>query len=134
MVKLRSRWIGRITLERDEFFALKIDTSGINSYFAHNLVNKHFCSSVSRRGMCGSCLTCVSYIREAFQFFGKPKSPVGLLIWRLKDQAARFVDDHHLIPISETEYGEDAFGSLLEELDNGSERSSTQTANDATGE
>ena len=110
---------GKNYVERSEFFALKINTGDINPFYAHSLVNKYFCSSVSRRGMCGSCLTCVPYIRKAFQFHGKPEKPVGLLIWKLKDQAARFVDDHHLIPISETEYGEDAFGSLLEELDEG---------------
>lgn len=102
---------------------LKLNLSCPFSIFhAARLTQSNYCGSLSSRNFCGkvdmgNCNRCYKYIRAAFAGLREAKSPTGLLVWRLRDQAAKAADT-----FSAPETGPvtgDPFGSLLEELDEG---------------
>ena len=66
----------------------------------------------------GSCASCASYIKEAFVLRGRlnPKRLTGLIIWRLRDQAARLVEDFSQREEVEDSTEGNAFENLLEVL------------------
>jgi len=112
-----------LKISKSDFCALNIDNKfNQNIFYLHHLTTKHFCPAIARRDFCGqasvgSCASCASYIREAFALRGKlnPKKLTGLIIWRLRDQAARMVEDFsESEKVEDSAEGTNAFENLLE--------------------
>lgn len=107
-------------IPRNTFLDLELHTD-VNIFFAWQLVRKHFCPVMSQRGMCGrveteNCNLCVKHLRTAFDF-GGAENPIGLLIWKLREQAALIADEAQANREVDRETAGDAFGAILEELD-----------------
>lgn len=108
-------------IPRNTFLDLELDTP-VNIYFAWTLVRKNFCPAMSQRGLCRrvetqNCNVCIKHLRAAFDIYGA-SNPVGLLIWKLREQAALIADEVQVNrEVNRETAGGNPFEAILEELD-----------------
>lgn len=80
-------------IPKEEFIALDVPDTP-HKWLFWGMARKHFCPVMTRRNLCkleeaGSCSLCAPFIKEAYRLEMADGNPVGLLVWRLRDQAAR---------------------------------------------
>lgn len=85
-------------IPKEEFVAFDFKITLVKPFLAWGMIRKHFCPRMVQKRLCtldaeGTCQKCHPYLEGALTLRPPHPNPIALLIWKLKDAAARAADD-----------------------------------------
>nr|MBN1228912.1 hypothetical protein [Anaerolineae bacterium] len=95
---------------------------GLHPLFVQQETRKNYCWRLQRRGLCGragggTCTACHPYLETASIFRGAVQNLAGLFQFKLREQAARAIEDlQPPMPDHIHTSGDNPFHSILKEI------------------